>query len=77
MPHRPIREVLKAHASDLMRVPGVVGTGQTERQGQPAVMVLVIRFSPELLARIPKTLEGYRVVVLETGTVRRLQRGAE
>ncbi len=52
-----------------MAVPGVVGVAQGEIQGHPCVRVLVARLTPELVGRIPSTLDGYPVLVDETGPI--------
>jgi hypothetical protein len=69
-PERPIAEVLSAHTPELMRIEGVIGTGEGARSGKPAFLVLVARATPELRRRIPAWIEGYPVVLRETGTVR-------
>jgi hypothetical protein len=53
-----------------MRIPGVVGTGEGEIRGQPAVLVLVSRRTPEVNRRVPKRLEGYPVEVRVVGDVK-------
>ena len=58
-----------------MALPGVVGAGQGRSQGQPCIKVFVTARSAELQARIPPTLEGYAVVVEETGPLRALDPG--
>ena len=73
-PTRPIAEVLAAHTPELMAIPGVVGTGEGRLEERPAVLVLVTRETAELRRRIPRTLEGYPVVIQPTGTVRPLDR---
>lgn len=70
MAARPIVEVLKDHARDLMSIPGVVGAGQALCEGKPCIKVFVIKKTPELEQTIPKTLEGYQVVIEETGEVK-------
>ncbi len=72
MPSRSIEEVLATHTPELMAVPGVVGTGQGEEKGRPVIVVLVERASPQLRRRLPVELEGYRIIVRETGKVRAL-----
>ena len=74
MARRPIEVVLAQHSPALMRVPGVVGTGQGEALGRPIFVIYVERATPELTARLPKTIEGYGVEVRETGNVRALPR---
>ena len=70
MSRRPIAEVLAAHTPELMALPGVVGTYEGERDGAPAIVVMLERRTPELEARIPDTLEGWPVAVEVTGPLR-------
>ena len=72
MPTHSISEVLKSHAPDLMSIPGVVGTGEGESGGKPVILVLVARRTPDLDARVPRQLEGYRVEIRVVGDVRKL-----
>jgi hypothetical protein len=67
-----IKEVLKKHTKDLMSMPGVVGTGQGLCEGKPCIKVLVIEKTPDLDQKIPKTLDGYPVVIEETGPIKAL-----
>ena len=63
-----IADVLAAHTPALMRVPGVVGTYEgRDRDGAPCIVVMAARITPELRGAIPKTLEGWRVRIEETG----------
>jgi hypothetical protein len=68
---RPIGEVLAEHTPHLMAMPGVVGTAESALpNGQPSVMVLVVKLTPELRRAIPKVLGGYPVVIEESGEIR-------
>lgn len=67
---RPIEVVQSSHTDSLMRIPGVVGTAIGLCDAQPCIKVLVVRATPELHQAIPDSLEGYRVILDETGTVR-------
>ena len=67
---RPIEVVQGSHTDSLMRIPGVVGTAIGLCDGTPCIKVLVVRATPELRGVIPDSLEGYRVILDETGTVR-------
>ena len=69
---KTIEEVLKAHTSELMSIPGVMGTGQSLCKGQPCIKVFVSRKTEELEEKIPKTLEGYPVEIQETGKFKAL-----
>jgi hypothetical protein len=70
--HRSIEAVQGAHTDSLMRIPGVVGTAIGLCDAKPCIKVLVVRVTPELRKAVPDSLESYRVVLDETGTVRAL-----
>jgi hypothetical protein len=69
-PSRTAYEVLRAHTAELMKIPGVVGTGEGEVKGEPALVVLVSRHTAEVDRMVPKHLEGYPVEVRVVGDVR-------
>jgi hypothetical protein len=69
-PTMTIAQVLAEHTDRLMAIPGVLGVGQGEIAGRPAVQILVERRTPALLAQLPDSLDGYAVQVVETGTIR-------
>lgn len=75
MPERTIEAVLRQHTGGLMSLPGVVGTAQGECAGRPCVKVFVVKKTAELVRQIPSTLEGYAVVIEETGGIRTLDPG--
>ena len=70
MAAKPIVEVLKDHARVLMSIPGVVGACQGLCEGKPCIKVFVIKKTPELVQKIPDTLDSYPVVIEETGKVK-------
>lgn len=72
---KAIEEVLKQHTDRLMSLPGVVGTAIGECEGKPCIKVLVVKRTPELLKTIPSALEGFPVVIEETGEIRALDPG--
>ena len=74
MRQRTIEEALEAHTGRLMAIPGVVGTAQGLCEGKPCIKVLVARKTPQLLKRIPATVDGYTVAVEETGEFRPFDR---
>ncbi len=68
MPIRDIKAVMEAHVEDLMAIPGVVGVAIGELDnGTPCIKVMVIELTDELDRKIPKTLEGHPVLVVESG----------
>ena len=69
---KTIKEPINLHARDLLAIPGVVGVAQGERGNRPCLKVFVIQKTRELEQKIPATLEGYPVVIEETGEIRAL-----
>jgi len=69
---RDIHQVLQKHAEALMSIPGVCGTAVGEQAGRPCIRVFVVRRTDALDARLPDELEGFPVVVSETGPLRAL-----
>jgi hypothetical protein len=67
-----IAEILKKHTDSLMALPGGVGTAEGRYEEVPCVTVLVIELSDDLLGQLPNELEGYRVVVSESGEIKAL-----
>ena len=70
MNERTIEQVLRAHTDDWMSIPGVVGTGIGERNGQPCIRIFVTRKTPQLLQRLPTTADSFGVDVVESGEFR-------
>jgi hypothetical protein len=58
-----------------MAIPGVVGVYVAlDKDGKtPCLKVMVARKTRELVRKLPKTLEGYRVIIEETGIIRPLR----
>ena len=67
-----IEEVLKKHTASWMEIPGVVGTGLGSCKEAPCIKVFTSGISPGSRKQIPDRVEGYPVVVEETGTFRPL-----
>jgi hypothetical protein len=67
----PIATTIARHSAELLEIPGVVGVAEGARDGGSAVQILVVRRTPELVARLPKTLDGYPVVIIESGEIRK------
>ena len=72
MPSKPIEKVLEEHTNELMSIKGVIGTAEGLCNGKPCIKVYVIKKTRQLTQRIPTTLEGYPVVIEETGEFRAL-----
>lgn len=72
MAQSTIQEVLKKNTDSLLSIPGVRGVAVGESGGKPCILVLVNQKTTEVMTKIPAQLEGYPVVVEETGTIRPL-----
>ena len=64
--------VLQKRASEIMSIRGVVGIAQGESEGMPCVRVYVVRKTKRLIRQIPAMLDGYPVLVKESGKIRAL-----
>lgn len=71
---KDINDVLRAHDKELMAIPGVVGVavGLMQDDETLCLKVLVVKKTDEL-KKIPESLEGYPVVIEESGVIRPLQ----
>ena len=67
-----IEDTLERHSAELMAVPGVVAAAQGLCDGEPCIRVFVEKRSDEIDRSVPKSIEGYKVVVEESGEVRAL-----
>ena len=73
VPQRSLTAVLANHSPELIRIPGVTTVAESRgADGKPCVLILVTRLTPELRARLPQSLEGWPVVVEESGEIRAL-----
>ena len=72
MAARTVAQVLREHSKELMSIPGVVGTAQGLCDDNPCIKVYVIKKMPEFHKKIPDILEGYPVMIEETGEIRAL-----
>lgn len=64
-----IQDVLRKNTDFLLSIPGVKGVAIGESDGKPCILVLVVSKNGEGVAKIPSQLEGFPVVVEETGTI--------
>ena len=69
-----IEEVLNKHTDEWLTIPGVVGAAIGEFSGRPCIQILVASKTRELSARLPSRVEGYPVVIKETGEFRALEK---
>jgi hypothetical protein len=76
-PRRSLTEVHEAHSKALMAIPGVVGTAEGQLDsGAPCLQVLVVERTAEIERRVPKSLEGWPVVIVVTGEIRAMPGGS-
>ncbi len=68
---KTIQEVKQSHEEELLAIPGVVsvGIGMGDK-GHSAIIVGIAGTDAGAGATIPQSIEGYRVIVKPTGTVR-------
>ncbi len=69
MASKTIEEVLNENTRELMSIPGVVGTAQGLCSGKPCIKVYVVKKTPDLDKKIPKSIEGFPVSIEETGEI--------
>jgi len=70
-PMKDINEVIKVYADSLMAIPGVVGLYHgLDDDGKSCLKVMVKEKTPEISKRIPTRIEGFPVVIDETGEIK-------
>lgn len=74
-PKRDVNAVLAAHDKELLALSGVVGVyvGTLEDHRTLCLKVMLAHKNPELEERIPKMIEGYKVIVEVTGEARAME----
>ena len=72
MAERTIEQVQEEHTDEWMTIPGVEGTAIGLFEDKPCIKIFASRKTRELRDMIPSTVEGYRVIIEETGTFRAL-----
>ncbi|MEK9135515.1 MAG: hypothetical protein AAB393_00190 [Bacteroidota bacterium] len=73
MPERIIEQVQEAHTDEWMAIPGVEGTAIGLFKGKPCIKIFASVKSEKLRSKIPSSVEGYPVIIEETGTFRPLE----
>jgi hypothetical protein len=69
-----IKQVQEEHTREWMAIPGVEGTAIGLYKGKPCIKVFSSIKPQKLQAKIPSTIEGYPVIIEETGTFQALDR---
>ena len=72
MTRKDINTVLKDHDKELLDIPGVVGVyiGLLPDDTTLCLKVMVIKETEELKRMIPQSIEGYPVLIEESGVIR-------
>ena len=72
IPQMDINDVLRDHDQELMAIPGVVGVyvGLLPDNKTSCLMVMVVKETKDLRKKIPESLEGYPVLLEESGIIR-------
>jgi hypothetical protein len=71
MVSRDITTVMNDHISELMAIPGVTGVAVGAMDdGTPCILVLVVKRTDETTTKIPKSIEGHPVKILESGVIK-------
>jgi hypothetical protein len=70
---KTIEQVLEEKTDQWMAIPGVEGTAIGHFEDQPCIMILSSVAPHQLRSKIPETLNGYQVVIRQTGTFRALE----
>jgi len=70
---KTIEQVLEERTDQWMTIPGVEGTAIGMFQDKPCIMILSSVTPRQLRSKIPETIDGYQVVIRQTGTFRALE----
>lgn len=66
-----VSEVKARHEQSLLAIPGVVSVGiGLAAEGEQAIIVGIVEDDVALTEQLPKTLEGYPVIVRPIGTIK-------
>ena len=64
--------VLERHARIMLSLPGVVGIAEGDADGKPCIKIYVAKKTAQVVDQIPLDLDGWPVVVEESGEFRAL-----
>jgi hypothetical protein len=75
MTRKDINAVLKDHDKELLAIPGVVGVyvGLLPDDITPCLKVMVVEETEDVRERIPNSIDGYPVLIEESGVIRPLK----
>ena len=73
MPQRSIEQVLKDHSDQWLTIPGVEAAAIGLFEDKPCIRIFASSSPQNLQHKIPSTVEGYPVIIEETGEFRALE----
>jgi len=73
VPAKTIEQVLNEHTNEWMAIPGVVGTAIGQSRGKPCILIFTSLNPAELSSKIASIVEGYPVLIEQTGDIRALE----
>ena len=73
MPARTIEQVQEEHTDKWMAIPGVEGTAIGLFEDKPCIKIFTSSKPQQIRDKIPLTIEGYPVIIEETGAFRALE----
>ncbi len=73
MPERTIEQVLKDHTDQWMAIHEIEGTAIGLSRGKPCIKIFTSSNMQNMQDKIPSTVEGYPVIIEETGEFRALE----
>lgn len=74
MSRKTIEQVQKEHTEEWMAIDGVEGIAIGLYKNKPCIKIFSSKKADNLRGKIPSTVEGYPVIIEETGTFRALDR---
>jgi hypothetical protein len=72
VPDKTIEQVLQDNTDQWMAIPGVEGTAIGLSKGKPCIRIFTSSKPQQLKDKIPSTVEGYPVIIEETGSFQAL-----
>ena len=72
MIEKPIAQVIEEHRTSLISISGILGIGQGGSPKDPHITVYIQSKNSDICPLIPSVLEGYPVVIKETGGIEAL-----
>lgn len=70
---RPLDQVIGQVSKEWILLPGVVSVAQGEYEGRPCILVLCTCSPSQLRSKIPDNVEGYRVIIQKTDSIKALR----